>query len=102
VSSQISRALDFATIVFAVLALAPQCGLLIPLALFLVAAQIVVRCSLSSLLCLFAAQAVSSAFNWSVKPADVARIVAALAGPVNAKTEEPGRSLGRALGSRGI
>ena len=135
-------ALDFASIVFAVLvpalALAPddggwQSSLLIPLALFLVAAQVAARwrsraafgSALGSLLCLVAAHAIVLTFalpanpvsvHWRAKPADFERVrahwnltgfaallVAVLLDPANGvKAEGPDRSLGRALGSRGI
>jgi hypothetical protein len=119
------RALDFASIVFAVLALSPDGGALVPFALLLVAAQVVLcrRDSLTSLLCLAAAQVIG--VGWSARPADFARVrsqwewsrgsgalpnLAALGAVFlsvvldaeRANTEEPGRSLGRALGSRGI
>ena len=95
------RALDFASIVFVVLVLVPsgahllelhnKLGLVIPIALFLVAAQVVVRwrerdaigASLTSLLCLVAAHAIFWTFtfpanqvsvNWTAKPADFERV----------------------------
>ena len=107
-------------------------GLLFPPAVLLVSAQVATRwrgraafgAALGSLLCLVAAHAIVLTFalptnqvsvNWKAKPATssacarienltefVALLVAVLMESASAKAEEPGRSLGRALGSRGI
>ena len=99
------RALDFASIVFVVLVLAPEdyrvaqrsydgwwyIGLVIPPALFLVAAQVVLRwreraafgAALASFACLAAAHAIfwmftfpanQATLNWTAKPSDFERV----------------------------